>query len=188
METAVRRPPMSILFTEKKLSDRAFHLELDQSFQFDRVFHRKLADEVVNEAVYAQAHRLRLAQAALLHVEDLFGADLTDAGFVLYGVARSADSNRRIGVGAAGRVDQECVALGVVLAMLQVLGHMHEAAISRAACADRNRFRNNVRSRLISGVNHFRAGVLVLTIVSERDGEHFAASFGAFQRPEEPTL
>src|SRR5437588_5011841 len=30
----------------KKLSDRAFHLELDQSFQFDRIFHRKLADEV----------------------------------------------------------------------------------------------------------------------------------------------
>src|ERR1700736_5288467 len=106
METAVRRPPMSILFTEKKLSDRAFHLELDQSFQFDRVFHRKLADEIVNKAVHAQAHRLGFAQTSLLHVEDLFGADLTDARFMLHGVASSADGNGRISVGPAGRVDQ----------------------------------------------------------------------------------
>src|ERR1700730_7601797 len=38
---------------KKKLSDRAFHLELDQPFQFYRIFHRKLANEVVNKAVYA---------------------------------------------------------------------------------------------------------------------------------------
>src|SRR5207302_7892255 len=93
----------------KKLSDRAFHLEFDQSFQLDRVFHRKLADEIVNKAVYAQAHRLRFAQASLLHVEDLFGADLTDARFVLHGVARSTDSDRRISIGPRRRINQKCV-------------------------------------------------------------------------------
>src|SRR5436190_21332096 len=131
METAVRRPPMSILL-RKQLSDRAFHLELDQSFQFDRVFHRKLTNEIVNEAVYAQAHRLRLGQTTLLHVEDLFGADLADAGFVLHGVARSADSDRRISVGAAGRVDQKRVALGCVLAVFEVLRAVNQTSISRA--------------------------------------------------------
>src|ERR1700736_2201822 len=151
METAVRRPPMSILFTEKKLSDRAFHLELDQSFQFDRVFHRKLANEIVNKAVYAQAHRLRFAQTSLLHVEDLVRADLTDAGFVLNGVARSADSDRWVGVGAAGRVDQKRVALGVVLAVFEMLRDVNKTAISRATGSNGDRFRNDVRSRLITG-------------------------------------
>src|SRR5205085_7918550 len=119
METAVRRPPISILFTLKKLSDRAFHLELDQSFQFDRIFHRKLADEVVHKTVYAQTHRLCFAQASLLHVENLYGTDLADAGFVLDGVAGAADSNRRISVGGAGRVKEQCGALGVVRDILQ---------------------------------------------------------------------
>src|SRR5205814_4619454 len=84
----------------KKLSDRALHLELDQAFQFNRIFHRKLADEVVDKAVYAQAHRLRFGQAALLHVENLFRADLTDTGLMLHRVAGAADSDRGIGVGA----------------------------------------------------------------------------------------
>ena len=54
-----------------RLSDRAFHLQLDQAFELDAVFHRELADEIVDETVDAQAHRLRLSQATLLHVEDL---------------------------------------------------------------------------------------------------------------------
>src|SRR4051812_33837575 len=52
------------------LSDRAFHLELDQTLQLDAVFHGELADQVVNESVHAQAHGLRLTQPALLHVEN----------------------------------------------------------------------------------------------------------------------
>ena len=64
--------------------------------------------------------------------------------------------------------------------MLQVLRHMHEAAIGGAAGSDGDRFRNDVRSRFIGGVNHFRAGILVLTIVGERDREHFATRFTAF--------
>src|SRR2546429_6054225 len=67
---------------DRQLSDRAFHLQLDQAFELDAVFHGELADEIVDESVYAQAHSLRFAQTALLHVEDLFGADLADAGFV----------------------------------------------------------------------------------------------------------
>src|SRR5438477_2059059 len=125
---------MSISFTGK-LSDRALHLELDQAFQLDRIFHRKLADEIVDEAVDAQAHRLRFGQTALLHVENLFGADLTDAGFVLHGVAGAADSDRWISVGPAGRVDQERVALGVVFAILEVLRDVNQTSISRAAGA-----------------------------------------------------
>src|SRR5438128_9407215 len=75
----------------RQLADRAFHLELDQALELDGVFHRELADEIVDETVDTQAHGLRFAQAALLHVEDLLGADLADAGLVLDGVARAED-------------------------------------------------------------------------------------------------
>ena len=162
------------------LSDRAFHLQLDQALQLDAVFHRELADEIVDETVHAQAHGLRFGQAALLHVEDLFGAHLADAGFVLHGVAGAADGDGRISVGAAGRVDQKRVALGVVLAILQMLRHVHEAAISGATFADGDRFRNDVAGRFIGGVNHLRAGVLVLAVVGQRDGKNFAARLATF--------
>src|SRR3989440_7551906 len=104
-----------------ELSDRAFHLELDQTFQLDRILHRELANEIVHKSVYAQTHRLRFAQTALLHVENLFGADLADTGFVLNRVASAADSDRRIRVGARRRIDQQRVAFGVVLAVLEML-------------------------------------------------------------------
>ena len=99
-ETAVRRPPLAELFAVKRLSDRAFHLQLDQALELDAVFHRELADEIVDETVHAQAHGLRFTQAALLHVKNLLGADLADARFVLHGVAGAAHGDGGIGVGA----------------------------------------------------------------------------------------
>src|SRR6478609_1232439 len=102
----------------RRLSDRAFHLQLDQPFELDAVFHGELAHEIVDEPIYAQAHRLRLAQTALLHVENLLRADLANAGFVLDGVARAAHGDRRISIRARRRVDEQRVALGIVLAIL----------------------------------------------------------------------
>ena len=71
-----------------------------------------------------------------MHVENLFGADLADAGFVLHGVAGAADGDSGIGIGAARGIDEECVALGVVLAMLEMLRNVHEPAIGGAAGAE----------------------------------------------------
>ena len=102
----------------KPLPDRAFHFELDQTFELDAVFHGELAHESVDEPVHAQAHRLRLAQTALLHVENLLRADLADAGFVLHGVTSSAHGDRRISIRTCRRVDEQRVALGIVLAIL----------------------------------------------------------------------
>jgi hypothetical protein len=63
------RPTVRSGAADEELSDRAFHLQLDQPFELDAVFHRKLADQIVDETVDAQAHRLRLGEAALLHVK-----------------------------------------------------------------------------------------------------------------------
>src|ERR1043166_2376869 len=95
----------------RRLADGAFHLQLDQPFQLDAVFHGELAYEIVDEPVHAQAHRLRLTETALLHIEDLLGTDLADAGFVLNGVTSAAHRDRRISVRARCRVDEQRVAL-----------------------------------------------------------------------------
>ena len=65
--------------------------------------------------------------------------------------------------------------------MLQVLRDMNEAAVGSAAGPDRNRLRDNVRRRFIGGVNHFRARVLMLAVVGQRNGEHFAPRFPTLQ-------
>jgi len=116
--TAVRDRRYNKFVRPKRLPDRAFHLELDQPFELDAVFHGKLAHEVIHEPIYTQTHRLRLAETALLHVENLVRANLADAGFVLHGVTSPAYGDCRIGVRARRRVDQQRVALGIVLAIL----------------------------------------------------------------------
>src|SRR3954453_2781636 len=98
--TAVTDRRYSKFVRPESLPDGAFHLELDQSFKLDTVFHGELADEIVDETIHAQAHRLRLAQTSLLHVKNLFCANLADTGFVLHGVAGSSNRNCRVSVGS----------------------------------------------------------------------------------------
>jgi len=95
-----------------------------------------LADKIVNKSVHAKAHGLRFTQAALLHVKNLLGRHLRDAGFVLNRIAGAADGDGGIGVGARRRVDKKGISLGVVLAILEMLGHVDKSAISGAAGAD----------------------------------------------------
>jgi len=114
---------------------------------------------------------------ALLHVENLLRAHLADAGFVLNGVAGTAHGDCRVGIGATGRVNQERVALGVILAILEMLRHVHQTAVSGAAFADGDAFGNDVASSLISRVDHLRAGILMLAVIGESDRENFAARF-----------
>src|SRR5216110_2595790 len=100
-------------YAASELADRAFHFELDQTLELDRILHRKLADEIVNKSVHAQAHGLRFTQAALLHVKDLLGRNLRHACFMLHRVAGAADADRGVSIGAGSGVDEKGVALGV---------------------------------------------------------------------------
>src|SRR5205814_3544972 len=177
---AVRRPPLVLRISGEKLSNRAFHLKLDQALELDAVFHRELANEIVDESVHAQAHRLRFGQPALLHIENLLRAYLADTGFVLHGVAGTAYSDCRISVRSRSRVNEKSVALRVVLAVLEMLWNVNQAAIRGPAFADGDAFRNDIAGSLIGRVDHLRAGVLMLTIVGQSNGENFAACFASF--------
>ena len=107
-----------------ELADRAFHFELDQPLELDRILHRKLANQIVDESVHAQAHGLRFTEAALLHVKDLISRNLRHASFVLNGIAGAPDGDCGIGVSAGGGIDQKRVALGIVFTILEMFRHM----------------------------------------------------------------
>ena len=112
---------------------------------------------------------MRFTEAALLHVKDLLSRNLRHAGFVLNGIARATDGDGGIGVSARGGINQKCVALGIVLAILEVFRHVDQSTIGSSAGADRDRFRDDVRRCFIGRVQHFRAGILVLAVVRQRD-------------------
>jgi len=104
-----------------------------------------LANEIVDESFTLKLIAWASLKPRWLHVENLLGTDLADARFVLHRVTGAADGDRRISVGARGRVDQKRVTLGVVLAILEMFRDMDESAIGRPAGADRDRFGYDVR-------------------------------------------
>src|SRR5439155_25977320 len=64
------------------LADGPRHLELHQAVQLDRVFHRKLFGNWLDEAVDDHVRGLGLSQAPAHQIEQLLVADLRDRGLV----------------------------------------------------------------------------------------------------------
>src|SRR3954463_10397318 len=60
----------------------ALHLELDEAVHLDRVLHRELLDDRLDEAVDDQLAGLLLGEPARHQVEELLLADLRDARLV----------------------------------------------------------------------------------------------------------
>src|SRR6478672_3323010 len=65
-----------------QLANRALHLELDQAVHLDRVLHRELLDDRLDEAVDDELGGLLLPQSVGLEVEQLLLADLGNGGLV----------------------------------------------------------------------------------------------------------
>src|SRR5690606_15346207 len=106
------------------LTNRSFHLQLDEPVQFQRVLHRQLASDGLDEAAHDHRHGLVLVQAAAHQVEELVLADLGHGRLVAELRVVLADVVVGVGVGAADRVDQQRVALdrglGAVGALLDL--------------------------------------------------------------------
>ena len=153
---------------------RSLHLEIDQSLEFNAIFHRKLAHEIIDKAIDRKAHGLPLAEPALLHVEDLFRADLAHRSFMLGGVTRASNRDGRVGVGTAAGIDQQSVALGVVLAALEMFRHVHQTPVSGAALADTDTLGNDVAGGFVGRVHHLCPGILVLPVAGQRNADYLA--------------
>ena len=95
------------------------------------------------------------------------------------GVAANHDGG--IGVGAAVGIDEKRVALGVVFAALQVLRDMDHAAVGGAALADADGLGDDDGGGVVGGVDHLGAGVLMLAVVGEGNGDDFAAGALTFK-------
>src|SRR5688572_23073099 len=130
----------TITSRSEESADAAFHFQIDKTFQFDRIFHRKLTCEVVDESIDGEAHRLTFSQATLLHVEDHIFRDLRYARLVLSRVFVAANRDGRIGVGTAVGVDQQRVALRVVFATLEVFRNVYLTAIRGPALTNGDGF------------------------------------------------
>ena len=100
---------------------------------------------------------------------------------MLDGVAVAAHDDGGIGVGAGVGVDEQRVALGVVFATLEVLRDVNDAAVGGAALADADGFGDDEGGGVVGGVDHLGAGVLMLAVVGEGDGDDFAPGAFALQ-------
>src|SRR3954454_10521165 len=111
------------------LSDRAFHLELDEAVELEGIFHRQLARDGLDEAAHDHRHRLVFGEAARHQVEELVLADLADRRLVAHLHVILADVDVGVGVGTADRVDQKCVALDRAPAVVTARLHLDETAV-----------------------------------------------------------
>ena len=92
------------------LANRTLHLQLDQPVHLDRVLHRQLLDDRLDEAVDDQLRGLLLGDAVGHQVEELLVSDLRDGRLVADVDVVLADPDRRVGVRARVLVEQQRVA------------------------------------------------------------------------------
>src|SRR5215212_7194298 len=109
----------------------ALHLELDEAVHLDRVLHRQLLDDRLDEAVDDQLAGLVLRDAAAHQVEELLLADLRDRGLVADVDVVLADADRRVGVRARVLVEQQRVADHLGLRAMRALGDLQQPAVRR---------------------------------------------------------
>src|SRR3954452_9244736 len=107
-----------------QLANRALHLELDQAVHLDRVLHRELLDDRLDEAVDDELAGLLLVEAVGLQVEELLVADLGDRGLVADVDVVLADADRRLGVAARVLAEQQRVADALGLRAVGALGDL----------------------------------------------------------------
>src|SRR5215217_752636 len=159
----------------------ALHLELDQAVHLDRVLHRELLDDRLDEAVDDQLARLVLGDAAAHQVEELLLADLGDRRLVADVHVVLADADRRVGVRARLLVEQQRVADDLGPRAVRTLGDLEQAAVRGAPAVLGDRLGEDVRRRVRGGVDDLAARALVLPVAGERDREDLAVGALAHQ-------
>src|SRR5215212_8185257 len=164
-----------------QLANGALHLKLDQAVHLDRVLHRELLDDRLDEPVDDQLRGLFLVDAVRLQVEELLLADLRDGGLVADVDVVLADPDRRVRVRARLWVEQQRVADDLRLRAVGALGDLEQAAVRTAPAVLRDRLGEDVRGRVRGGVDDLAARVLVLAVAGERDRQDLAMGALAHQ-------
>src|SRR4051794_10657108 len=130
------------------LANRALHLQLDQPVHLDRVLHRELLHDRLDEAVHDQLAGLLLGDAVRHQVVELLVAYLRDGGLVAHVHVVLADADRRVGVRARVLVEQQRIADDLRLGAVSALGDLEQPAVRGAPAVLRDRLREDVRGRV----------------------------------------
>src|SRR5680860_1585290 len=91
-------------------ANASLHLQLDQPVELDRVLHRQLFGDRLDEAVDDHLRGLLLVEPAALQVEELLVADFGDRRLVADVGVVLVDADRRVGVRARVLVEEQRVA------------------------------------------------------------------------------
>src|SRR5689334_20157089 len=114
------------------LADRAFHLQLDQPVELQRILHRQFLGDRLDAAAHHHGHRLVLGHAAAHQVEQLVLADLRHRGLVTHRDVVLADVDIRVGVAAADRIHQQRIAFHARAGTVCALVDLDQATVGRA--------------------------------------------------------
>src|SRR3954451_5048584 len=153
------------------LANRALHLEFDQAIHLDRVLHRKLLGDRLDEAVDDHLRGLLLVQSVGLEVIELLLADLRDRGLVADVGVVLVDADRGVGVRACLIVQQERVADDLGAGLGGALGDLEEPAVGAAAAVLGDGLGEDRGGGLGRAVDDLSARVLVLAGAGEGDRE-----------------
>src|SRR5690606_19852385 len=115
-----------------------------------------------------------LGQASGHEVEHLVLGHLRDGRLVAHLDVVLADVDVGVGVGPGDLVDQQRVADHGGPAAVGALVDLDQPAVGRAAAASRHRLAHDGRGGVRRGVHHLGAGVLVLALAGEGDGQGLA--------------
>src|SRR5208282_5716578 len=110
------------------LPHRPFHLELNELVHLDGVLHGKLLDQGLDEAADNQGRGLGLGETTTFQVEELFLADLGNAGLVADLDVVLVDLDIGIRVRSACRVEDQGIADDVRLRAPGTGGDLEQAA------------------------------------------------------------
>src|SRR5438093_2223782 len=156
------------------LANGALHLQGDEPVHFDGVVHRQRLDDGLDEAVHDHRGPLGLGWPATHEVEELLLADLRDRGLVTDGHVILVDLHVRVGVAPRGRVEDERIAPHGAFGAVRPRIDLHHPAVGLLPGSFADPLALDDARRVRRGVDHLRAGILVLVVPREGDREHLA--------------
>src|SRR5215204_197623 len=154
------------------LTDRAFHLQLDQAVQLDGVLKRKLLGYRLDKAVDDHRDGLFLGEPAAHQVEELVLTDLRDGSFVLGVDLLLLDLDVRISICPGFLVKEQRVALDPALGVDRAFVHLQEPAVRATARPLGDGFGGDEAGSVRRGMDDLAAGVLVLSVAGVGHGEN----------------
>src|SRR5215203_570076 len=167
--------PCSSICSFDPLTDRAFHLQLDQAVQLDGVLERQLLGYRLDKAVDDHRYGLFLGEPAAHEVEELVFADLGDCCLVLGVDLLLLDLDVRICVRTRVLVQQERVALDPALGVVAALVHLQEPSVGAPARSLGDGLGGDEARGVRRGVDDLAARVLVLPVAGVGHGEDLTA-------------